>query len=200
MKYDQDGNPVGKVDHVQEGMDLVPVRFRGTQPDALLRSYLRQIQDLENAAWALFTGRFLDNCANVMLDQWGALVKEPRLLDTDTVYRVRIRVKIAVLRSKGRNQDLYAIALLSVGHNHLRLWCYGKTVALYLFWPIDSGASRAQLVAWFTAAKVTGDRFRLYRSFDTAPLRIGASGGVIPRYGMEFSGHRASGGRVMGGV
>jgi hypothetical protein len=73
---------------------------------ALLASYTQEIQELEDAIWAVRIGRFLDNAVGAQLDVIGKLVGESREGRADNVYRVLITGKIRVNWSLGRPKDV----------------------------------------------------------------------------------------------
>lgn len=200
MRYDTDGAPTGKIDHMAEGESLIPEVFRKPVILKFAAAYMRQVQDLENAAWDLFTLRFLANATGDALEKWGRLVGELRNGDGDEFYRVRITVRIAVNRSRGNFGDLRRIALLIFGHDRFRIWAHRKTVAIHVFAPYATPATRTQALRWFTLAKVAGESLRLYQSVDTHPLMMVASTDSIPTLGMELSTAPGSGGRIMGEI
>jgi hypothetical protein len=76
---------------------------------ALLASYTQEIQELEDAIWAVRIGRFLDNAEGAQLDVIGKLVGEPREGRADNVYRVLITGKIRVNWSLGRPKDVIEV-------------------------------------------------------------------------------------------
>ena len=199
MRYDTNGAPTGKVDHAAEGDSLIPAILRFPLVLAWLATYTKQLQDAEDALWQLFTLRFLSIATGDALDKWGRLVGEARNLDADDFYRVRSMVRIAVNRSRGNFGDLRKIALLAFGHSNFVIWAHRKTVAIHVFSPIATLATRAMLLRWFTLAKVAGDGFRLYRSVDGGPLRVRSSTStIIPSDGMESALSPMTGGRIMG--
>ena len=200
MRYDEaTGEPIGKMDHNAEGNALVPDILRFPLVLAWLATYTKQLQDAEDALWQLFTLRFLSIATGDALDKWGRLVGEARNLDADDFYRVRSMVRIAVNRSRGNFGDLRKIALLAFGHSNFVIWAHRKTVAIHVFSPIATLATRAMLLRWFTLAKVAGDGFRLYRSVDGGPLRVRSSTStIIPSDGMESALSPMTGGRIMG--
>ena len=199
MRYDETGQPIGKIDHNAEGNALVPDILRFPLVLAWLATYTKQLQDAEDALWQLFTLRFLSIATGDALDKWGRLVGEARNLDADDFYRVRSMVRIAVNRSRGNFGDLRKIALLAFGHSNFVIWAHRKTVAIHVFSPIATLATRAMLLRWFTLAKVAGDGFRLYRSVDGGPLRVRSSTStIIPSDGMESALSPMTGGRIMG--
>ena len=82
---------------------------------ALLASYTQEIQELEDAIWAVRLGRFLDNAEGAQLDVIGKLVGERRDGRADNVYRVLITAKIRVNWSQGRPNDVIAVVRIVQG-------------------------------------------------------------------------------------
>jgi len=200
MRYDDNGAPTGKLDHSAEVLPTVPAVFQKPLILALLGSYLKQLQDLEDACWQLFTLRFLSVAENEALEKWGRLVGESRNGDSDDFYRVRITIRIAVNRSRGNMADLRKIALLVFGHDQFRIWAHRKAVAIYVFRPWETQATRTQALRWFQLAKVACESFRLYTAVDSGPLRIVSIYDSIPSDGMESVSAPLSGGRMMGEI
>lgn len=200
MRYDTDGAPTGHIDHPAEGSALVISRLKKPRNLALLGTYLNQIQALEDAGWAVFTLRFLSVATGDALDRWGRMVGEPRNSDGDNFYRVRITVRIAVNRSRGNFGDLRKIALLAFGHDQFLIWAGRKSIAIHVFAPIATTASRAMLLRWFTLGKVACDGLRLVRSVGNPLRMVSSTATTIPSARMEFSGHPGTGGRMMGEV
>jgi hypothetical protein len=73
---------------------------------ALLASYTQEIQELEDAIWAVRVGRFLDNAEGAQLDVIGKLVGEPREGRADNIYKILINGKIRTNWSLGRPKDV----------------------------------------------------------------------------------------------
>jgi hypothetical protein len=82
---------------------------------ALLASYTQEIQELEDAIWAVRLGRFLDNAEGAQLDVIGKLVGERRDGRADNVYRILITAKIRVNWSRGRPNDVIAVVRIVQG-------------------------------------------------------------------------------------
>jgi hypothetical protein len=92
-------------DHAAAGVARLARQFGKPFIQALLRSWLRPLQDIEDVAWALFT-ESLDNAVGAQLDQLGELLVEPRGALVDAAYRVVLRGKVRVTRSLGTAEDL----------------------------------------------------------------------------------------------
>ena len=201
MRYDVDGNPIGHVDHILDGLELLPAAMRKPRLQALLTTWLKQVQEAEDAAWQLFTLRFLDNAFGATLDQWGEMVGEHRYTDGDDFYRVRIKVRIAVNTSRGNFTSLRRVALLALGHDNFRIWAHRKHVALHVFQPPNTAATRNHLIRWFTLAKVACDGFTLYRSNDLHPMIVrSVLDSVIAPDGVSSATGLVGGGSVMGAL
>jgi hypothetical protein len=80
----------------------------------LLTSLVTPQQDLESALWQLLTQRRITTAIGAQLDALGKLVGLARNGLSDTDYRVFIYVQIAVNTSRGRHEDLIAIAKLAL--------------------------------------------------------------------------------------
>lgn len=103
-------------DHRGEGLDLLIQQFRDKpRVRALLYGYLRQVQEVEDAAWAVLLSTSLDLAANAQLDGLGLLVGEPRRGRTDTEYRAAIRVRILINTSDSTHADMLAILTTYLG-------------------------------------------------------------------------------------
>lgn len=84
------------------------------KPDlvSILRSYLAQAQDIEDALFEIINERDLDSAVGVQLDTLGRLVKQPRTTSDDARFRTSIRARIAINRSNGTAEDLIKVASL----------------------------------------------------------------------------------------
>lgn len=101
--------------HVSKGIARLARQFRG-QPviRAILTTWLSQVQELENALWAVLVNTTLDNAEGDALEQLGALVGMARgalgiTPWTDEEYRTVLRATILANRSNGTGDDLLAI-------------------------------------------------------------------------------------------
>lgn len=84
------------------------------KPDlaSILRSYLAQAQDIEDALFEIISERCLDVAVGVQLDTLGRLVKQPRTTASDDRFRTAIRARIAINKSNGTAEDLIRVASL----------------------------------------------------------------------------------------
>ena len=82
---------------------------------ALLTIYVKQVQDLEDAAFQVLLDTALDTSVGQQLDNIGEVVGEDRLSRTDDNYRNALRVQILINKSNGTREQLIAVALLFAG-------------------------------------------------------------------------------------
>lgn len=79
---------------------------------AILDAFNSQTQDLEDAIYSLFEGRWVDVAEGRVLDDFGTLVGQERLGFNDTFYRILIYVKMGENISQGETErviDIYKI-------------------------------------------------------------------------------------------
>lgn len=115
---DEVGEPSGRIDdHCADALTYLLYRYKGKpRLSDFLCTLGDQATDLELAFWDLFTKRTLDAAEGIQLDGIGRIVGEPRKDRADDVYRIFLRVRIAVNRSDGRvDDDLYPIMRLAFG-------------------------------------------------------------------------------------
>lgn len=102
-------------DHVAAGVSLL-TREWSTKPRirAVLASYLRRVQDVEDAAWDLAMVS-LDNAVGAHLNQLGVFLGEPRQSLDDEPLRTLLRARILANRSHGTGPELGAILAVLAG-------------------------------------------------------------------------------------
>lgn len=106
--------PTRNDSHVVEARKLLIEQFRNKRViQGFLDTYIRPLQDVEDMLWDVIDARLLATAGDAQLDTLGALVKERRRGRSNDEYRIGIRIKIKVLRSKGRIQDIIEIAQLA---------------------------------------------------------------------------------------
>lgn len=99
---------------VQEGLARLLEGYKGTTAfKELLAIYLEAFQELEDATFAVILGRMLDNAVGVQLDVLGAIVGEARQEKVDALYKVWIRVRISINKSRGTVPDIIACIQLA---------------------------------------------------------------------------------------
>ena len=79
---------------------------------ALARSYLAQLQDVEDALFEIILERNLDSAVGVQLEVIGDIVQQPRTTSDDARFRTAIRARIAINLSDATTEDLIKVASL----------------------------------------------------------------------------------------
>lgn len=97
-------------DHAERAAaDVITPLKRKPRFRAFLDALMVGVQRLEDECFDLIVGRALDVAYGDALEQWGALVGEPRLGLGDDAYRRFLLARIRVNRSRGTVDDLVAI-------------------------------------------------------------------------------------------
>lgn len=91
--------------HVAAGLARLARQFRKPVIQAMLTSWLAEVQEIEDAFWALII-LGIDNAQGAHLDQIGALLGEPRLGLGDLAYRNLVRARAVSNRSRGNYTDV----------------------------------------------------------------------------------------------
>ena len=93
--------------HVTDGLASLPHQLRGREKfEALLTTYLTQVQALESAAWSLYA-LGIDESSNHALDQIGAILGATRPAGlSDASYRWILKAVVIALTSSGTVNDL----------------------------------------------------------------------------------------------
>lgn len=104
------------------GLARVVQQLRGKPAfDALLATFLDEVQAIETAAWQLY-GLAIDNSESNALDQIGDLLDTPRPpAMTDAVFRRVLHASVAALHASGTGNDLVRVALALVGSDAFTL-------------------------------------------------------------------------------
>lgn len=105
--------------HITNQSDLAVARFITQFQDkpyfeALLRSYMDQLQKVEDMLWEVITYRSIKNGFGITLDKIGKIVGRPRqgLIDSD--YKIALYAQILINKSTGTPPELIKIAQLSI--------------------------------------------------------------------------------------
>lgn len=100
-------------DHADQGVALLLDQYKEKpRIEALLRSYLDEVQELEDVIADIRASRDVDTTTGVHLEKIGRKVGQPRV-GVDDLYRVFIRVRIRVNASHGKAKDVIAVAKLA---------------------------------------------------------------------------------------
>lgn len=106
--------PAKIVSFVKRGLELVVTQLRGkTKFEALLSSYLAEIDEIETALWEIQENRWLDTAEGEQLDGLGRILGARRNGD-DEQYRLRLRARILILLSSGTIPQILRVFRLLV--------------------------------------------------------------------------------------
>lgn len=145
------GVPPKQPDHVGDGIDkLAGACIEKPRITAWLSSYLRQVQEIEDALYTYIFGVLLANAVGVHLDRIGAIVGEPRGGKSDDRYRLGIRIAARVNRSSGRVADLFDILRLAS-----EVWRY-RDLGNAKFQVQVQDTDIAELARWLRKARMGG--------------------------------------------
>lgn len=100
-------------DHVSRGVRKLLAQFRQPKIEALLSSFLAEVQKLENAAWEVADHLSIAAGFGTILDNIGRLVGRGRDGYSDDRYKVALRAQIRINRAIGNEADTIAVADLS---------------------------------------------------------------------------------------
>lgn len=105
--------PTVNENHTQEAMQLLTDMFKNKLVvTGLLKSWIDQLQEIEDETWTYLEGIILANAVGDVLDKYGAILKVKRGGYGDDEYRMALRIKIKVLRSNGLAEDIIQCAAL----------------------------------------------------------------------------------------
>lgn len=106
---------VPSTDHVERGKAKLLEQFKNSpRMNAILSSYLRRIQELEDAIWEVIIYRTIPNGFGIVLDRIGKIVGRKRAGLDDDDYKIALRAQIRINRSSGTPEDIIDVARLSL--------------------------------------------------------------------------------------
>lgn len=146
--------------HVEVGLERLIERWKGKpNVEAFLRSWLEEIQELENAIWFVMFGRMPDYAEAHQLDMLGKIVGRAREGLPDDLFRVFIKAQIRVNQSFGSPLDL--IEIIQLVESAVFRFVEFPTAAFHIFFtepPASGYVAQAipRLVAAGRAAGVSG--------------------------------------------
>lgn len=172
--------PVQATDHETRGPARLLEQFRRSgNLRAILQSYLRQIQNLEDAAWEVIAARNLQVGTGVVLDNLGRVVGRGRGDLDDTNFRRALRCQIRINRSFGKPKDFTDVAgLAAPDGTTFAMMVYPKAVEIEVTTEIE-GTSQGPAWAFqvllyaLSLVKGAGDQLFLEVSFDFDPQTDG---------------------------
>lgn len=129
---------VQKSTHVSQALNDLLAQFHD-KPNiaALVSAFLQQVQEAEDMLFDVFTKRTLDVATGAQLDGIGDILGLPRGSLSDTDYRNRLRVQLAILSSSGTTNDLLSILVLRFGPGFQRFKITTGAVAEFVVEYVD---------------------------------------------------------------
>jgi len=96
--------------HTAEAKALLVEQYKGKPKiEALLASWVDELQEVEDVLFDLFDAFLLDNAVGDQLDFIGKMVGELRKNRSDADYRLFIKARIAINRSNGKPEEILSI-------------------------------------------------------------------------------------------
>jgi hypothetical protein len=154
--------PTQIVDYTDRHDLFIEVLRNKSAITALMQSYLRQIQALEDGIYEVILERSLDTAVGVQLTVLGRLIGQSRILADDDRFRQILRARIRINRSEGTPEDILGIAILLLvsGESHSLREEPTAQFRLYVHDALTS-ADADLLLSLLKSAKPAGVRFLL---------------------------------------
>ncbi len=161
--------PTYDPNHIEEGLAKLIEQYK--EADVFKEwvcTYLKQVQEFEDAVWQVIEDRWLANSEGVQLDILGKIVGLDREGLSDELYRGAIRVQIRINRSFGTPIDMLDVARFALGVNYPTIRYqefYPATVKITLTQDITDDQRRILYRALY-ATKPAGVRLLIEETFD----------------------------------
>lgn len=100
------------VNHIEQAVDRLLYQYKGKPKiEGLLSAFVKQIQDIEDAAFPLMTDRSVETSVGVQLDQVGDIVGIGRIAgQSDEEFREAIKTQIIQNMNEGTAEQVIAAA------------------------------------------------------------------------------------------
>lgn len=148
-------------DHVAQGLSRLIEQYKGKpRIQGFLESWLEEVQELSDAAWAVILSRLVDHATGHHLRVLGKIAGQPWREESDERFRVLVRARIAANISSGTVDDLLRVASLVLGAATFELTeLFPATVIVDVSSPIDFADLAFELLR---DAKAGGVAFSLH--------------------------------------
>lgn len=151
-------------DYVTRYVDLLLSRWRKPRREAYLSAVLAEVQAFEDAAYSVLEGFDLDTAVGVQLDKIGKILRTRRDGRLDDAYRLRLRVEVLILRSRGTPDDLIGIAQTAV-QGPVRLTEYAHATTQIELLNATTLAVAQEVLGFLKRAKSVGTRVMVGYTF-----------------------------------
>lgn len=105
------GEIIHKLTHVEEARARLLSQYAG-RLERDLDPVSAQVQEIEDALWAVWSGRGVSTATGHTLDLLGRIVGEDRQGEADSLYRIRIRARIQANLSDGTWDDIHRVVAI----------------------------------------------------------------------------------------
>ena len=141
-------------DHVSRALHRLLSQFQGKPRwEALIASYVTQVQQLENEIWLLHTMCWIDSGEGQQLDDIGDVVGEARQGWSDDEYRGYLKARIRTSKSDGKIETLVRIVRLIYGLQGEPDPAFSlRFVKLREYYP-----AALEIETWFNAATIASE-------------------------------------------
>jgi hypothetical protein len=154
--------PLTKIeDHAEQAEGLLLSQYKGKpRIKALLLSYIRRVQELEDAAFDLLVARLIDEATGYLLEVIGRIVGQANegSWDDDT-YRIFIKARIRVNQSNGHGDDIIDVLNLVETADFILSEVY--PAAMYVDFEEPTTVDPVILISLARGAKGAGVRLQL---------------------------------------
>lgn len=161
------------VAHANQAASRLIEWFKKPVYTAIARAVGDELQEAENALWEVLLSRYIDNAAGEALVFLGERVGEPPGNLSDPDYRVRIRARVLINRSRGGPEDLLAIVRALGEHAHVRN-TGNASVRLDLTAEPENAATSAQIADLLGEAVSAGVRLHVVAPVSANPFMLGS--------------------------
>ena len=146
-----------KTNHVDEAIDNLIEQFKNKPKfQGFIRSFVNQVQELEQMFFQLLNDTVLDTAVGVQLDGIGSIVGEERQGRNDDDYRAAIRARILLNLSNGTPEDILGILSLLNPSTVIQLTEYfPAALTVYIVAPLTT-AEAQQMLSKLLSAKPAG--------------------------------------------
>lgn len=152
---------LSNIDHVQAGLALLLSQYQNKpRIAALLSSFLRRIQELDDAAIDVLIARLIDNAVAAQLVVIGRIVGQPNEADwDDDTYRIFIKARIRANKSSGHGDDVIDVVNLVEAADFVLSEVY--PAAMYVEFGPPTDADPLILIELARRAKGSGVRLQV---------------------------------------
>jgi hypothetical protein len=160
------------VAHPVQGPSRLIERFQKPVYLAIIKALCEELQEAENMLWGVLLSRYVDNAEGVSLNYIGNRVGEPRASLNDPDYRVRIKARILINKSRGRSEDILGIVRALGLHAIVRNTGRASMRATITSRPVNA-STRRQLASLLGEATSGGVRLHVSVPTTSTPFRLG---------------------------